>query len=189
VYLTYIIENYDTLRDITVFLHAHWRGEFAWHNDAPGKDNAAALRLLRLDHVLAQGYVNLRCRTDIGCPDVVQPFRDPPNANALIEHNMADAWLAMFGDAVPVPRVIGVPCCSQFAVSRAQIHAREKREYERVHAWLMGTELDDQLSGRVLEYLWHIIFGKEAQQYEDFSFFFSLIFLFCYLPFPLFQLF
>jgi hypothetical protein len=35
-------------------------------------------------------------------------------------------------------------------------------EYLRMHKWLMNTKLDDQTSGRVFEYLWHIIFGQES---------------------------
>ena len=67
----------------------------------------------------------------------------------------------MFTD-VDVPKVIGVACCSQFAVSKRQVLTRSKKDYERYMKWLMESKLEDAISGRVLEYLWHVIFGMEA---------------------------
>jgi len=73
---------------------------------------------------------------------------------------MPDAWRALFGND-HVPTVIATPCCAQFAVSREQVLKRSKEEYERFLKWLLDTPLDDFTSGRVFEYLWHVIFGKE----------------------------
>lgn len=75
----------------------------------------------------------------------------------------------MMGDNVPVPTEVATPCCGQFAVARWQVLKREKSEYERYRKWLMETELEDAESGRVFEYMWHIIFGRDAvfcEQYE-----------------------
>lgn len=60
-----------------------------------------------------------------------------------------------------MPEVVGVPCCSQFAVSRDQVLRRPKADYERYYNWVLSTELSDDVSGRVLEYSWHIIFGMD----------------------------
>lgn len=162
------MENYDNLRDITVFLHAHRNGSlYAWHNDAPGHDNVLTLKALQLNYVLKEGYVNLRCRTKPGCPVPIQPFRDPPgdpsNPETVVEQNLPEAWNYMF-PGVPVPHAIGVACCAQFAVSKQQIRARPREEYERIFQWLMETTLSDWYSGRIMEYLWHIIFGQGVQQ-------------------------
>ena len=159
-YLTYLVDNYNNLSDIIVFLHAHQKGyPEAWHTDAPDYDNVNALRMLRLQRVQEQGYVNLRCLPIPGCPDEVQPFRDPPEEHRVVEHVLPDAWHYMFG-STEVPRVIGIACCSQFAVSKKQVLARPKEDYARYLQWLMETELEDAVSGRVFEYLWHIIFGQ-----------------------------
>lgn len=164
-YLNYIMEHYDDLRDITVFLHAHRNGSlYAWHNDAPDHNNVVTIQSLRLGHVLEQGYVNLRCRHLPGCPPAsIQPFRDPPDTGKQVEPYMAEAWEYMF-PGIPVPLEIGVACCAQFAVTREQIRARPREDYERIFSWLMETSLNDSISGRVLEYTWHIIFGRKAQQ-------------------------
>lgn len=62
----------------------------------------------------------------------------------------------------PFPGEIGAPCCAQFAVSKTQVLKRKKEEYERYRQWILDTELSDAKSGRTMEYLWHVIFGKEA---------------------------
>ena len=160
------MEAYDDLRDITVFMHAHRNGKVAWHNDAPGHDSVVTLKSLKLDYVLEKGYANLRCAPIPGCPAAIQPMRDRPTSTET-EQNMADAWEHIFPD-VEVPEKIGVACCAQFAVTKQQIRSRPKEDYERIFQWLMETPLDDAISGRIMEYLWHVIFGREPQQLVQF---------------------
>lgn len=119
------------------------------------------MKMLNLDFVRESGYVNMRCQWYPGCPDWVQPARsqdvdDPEN----LEKGMPEAWRDLFGEEEEVPTIIATPCCAQFAVSKEQVLKRSKEEYELYHKWLMETEMSDKLSGRVFEYLWHIIFGK-----------------------------
>jgi len=57
---------------------------------------------------------------------------------------------------------VWAPCCAQFAVSREAIYQRPLADYVSMRQWLMETELDDARSGRVFEFLWHVIFGQEA---------------------------
>ena len=166
-YLTYIVNNYDSLRDVTVFLHPHRVGRGAWHNDAINHDNVISLHMLRLSHVLNNGYVNLRCRTDLGCPAEIQPFRKEQESDNEVESIMPEAWISLFGGDMPIPNEIGVACCAQFAVSKEQVLTRPKEDYERYHKWLMETSLDDAVSGRIFEYLWHVIFGREAKHCPD----------------------
>ena len=168
------MEAYDDLRDITVFMHAHRSGNLSWHTDAPGHDAVINLKSLKLDYVLEKGYANLRCRAQPGCPVAIQPFRDGPipeeitrnNAMRVVESNMVQAWEYIF-PGTSVPEQIGAACCAQFAVTKQQIRNRPFEDYERVFQWLMESPLDDAISGRVLEYLWHILFGRNAQQYDE----------------------
>ena len=39
---------------------------------------------------------------------------------------------------------------------------RPRGDYERLRGWIVETEKSDALSGRVMEFLWHVVFGKEA---------------------------
>ncbi|KAI1615453.1 hypothetical protein EDD36DRAFT_432867 [Exophiala viscosa] len=159
-YLTFIIDHYDTLPSTVAFMHAHHKG--AWHTDTPNSDSVFLLRDLRLDFVQQQGYVNLRCQQNPGCPAECQTNRDDGREDHGAERAMHQAWRTMFGAQLTVPDILAVPCCAQFAVSRDQIRQRELAEYVRYRDWLLATELDDYTSGRVFEYLWHVIFGKQA---------------------------
>jgi len=54
------------------------------------------------------------------------------------------------------------PRAAQFAVSREQVLQRPREDYIRFRQWVIDTDKDDATSGRVMEFLWHVIFGKEA---------------------------
>ncbi|KAJ5382014.1 uncharacterized protein N7496_004442 [Penicillium cataractarum] len=168
IYLQYIIDHYHKLPEYMVFLHAHRNAD---HVEFWEQDNALTVQRLQLDYLKKVGYVNLRCGWGPGCPDEVQPFRQLDGRTTEIA--FAGAWIRIFNNT-DVPEVVATPCCAQFGVTRAQVHARPLSDYQSFHRWLMETELDDETSGRVFEYLWHIIFGQDPvfcpskqQCYED----------------------
>lgn len=157
-YLTFIINNYYSLPDYMVFLHAR---RYQWHNDDVMYDHVPVLKALRLSYVGEVGYHNLRCNGDPGCPVEVRP--NPGGEDGIYD------WAAAYGDAweqlwpgVPMPLEIGAPCCAQFAVSRTQVLQRTVRDYERVRQWLWTTHIESYKSGRIMEYTWHIMFGQDA---------------------------
>jgi hypothetical protein len=155
IYLQYIIDHYHKLPEYMVFLHAH---RWATHVEFWEQDNALTVQRLQLDYLKQVGYVNLRCGWGPGCPDEVQPFRQLEGRTTEIA--FAGAWIRIFNNT-DIPEVVATPCCAQFAVTRAQVHTRPLSDYQSFHRWLMETELDDETSGRVFEYLWHIIFGQD----------------------------
>ncbi|KAL2163016.1 hypothetical protein VTH06DRAFT_6852 [Thermothelomyces fergusii] len=174
VYLSHIIDNYDALAAVTVFTHA---SRFAWHNDDPDYDAVPGLRRLNVAHVRAAGFANLRCVWMLGCPAEMAPHADAAAAAAAAAGNATTTTTAAAGttakavfkrafeELMPgaaVPERVGVGCCSQFAVSRDAVRARPRADYARWRDWLLRTPLADEVSGRVFEYMWHIIFGKEA---------------------------
>lgn len=58
-YLTYIIEAYDGLPDVSIFMHSH---EATWHNnDLLNLSSAALVRHLNDERVMREGYMSLRC--------------------------------------------------------------------------------------------------------------------------------
>lgn len=100
VYLQYITDNYDRLPSTIIFLHSHRDGyPRAWHTDADGYSNVQAVRSLRVDFVQRNGYANLRCIFVPGCPDEIQPFRNPRDEWRSTEHAMADAWPILFNNS------------------------------------------------------------------------------------------
>lgn len=165
VYLTYIIDNYHSLPDYAIFTHAN---RFQWHNDDPDYDGLAVLRRLQLPHIHSQGYVNLRCVWVLGCPVEIRPFDDEGDTDPY--KKTASVYKRAFQELMPgmeVPPQVGQSCCAQFAATRETILSRERSEYEGMREWIMATDLDDATSGRVFEYMWHIIFGKEAVHCPD----------------------
>ncbi|KAJ5688792.1 hypothetical protein N7462_003184 [Penicillium macrosclerotiorum] len=167
VYLTYLIDRYWTLPDVVVFVHG---ARYQWHNDNPSYDAVISLKDLKVDWVREAGYVNLRCTWVIGCPVELEParyFRERPDD---VQHPTAVAFPDSFMELLPgteLPETIGIPCCSQFAVSREAVHAHDRDTYIHMQQWLLNTPLTSDVSGRVFEYVWHILFGQSAQHCPD----------------------
>lgn len=160
VYLTYIIDNYDSLPDNVLFIHA---SRFQWHNDDPDYDGLPALQRFQIPYLQAEGYVNLRCVWTIGCPAEIRPLEDDGVEQNVVtaKHVYKEGFQELFPEEI-VPEVVAVSCCSQFGVTRETIRRRPRSDYTRFRRWLLDTSLDDNLSGRIFEFSWHIIFGKKA---------------------------
>ncbi|KAK5456852.1 hypothetical protein LTS15_004632 [Exophiala xenobiotica] len=160
VYLTYIIDHYDSLPDVVLFFHPH---KTAWHNNILlDIDAAKTIKLLNEPHVIRQGYFNTRCHLDPGCPNWLHI--DRPRWRHDLKHKPEEPALTsqlfhqLHGANVPVPSAISQPCCAQFAVSGERIRQRPREDYVRYRTWLLSTELDDKTSGRLMEYSWQYIF-------------------------------
>jgi len=179
-YLTYIIDNYNSsIPSIVAFLHAHQNGFFeAWHVDTPLHDNVVAMRSLQLKYVKKKGFVNLRCNWNPGCTKIGRSnshitkeiwydifdhtstpiYNSGTNGSAAlpafskVEDREKDLYMGAMN--------IWTTCCAQFAVSREQIYKRPLEDYVRIRQWIIDTEQTDAQSGRVMEFLWHVIFGK-----------------------------
>ena len=156
-YLSYIIDKYDTLPSTLAFIHPHRDGFLsAWHTDTPYHDNVDALNSLQLPFVQSNGYVNLRCNWNPGC---LEAHRE----NA---HVTSEVWHEVFRGTTTedshFPIQVGAGCCAQFAVSKSQVRQRPLEDYKHFRDWIIGTEESDAKSGRVMEFLWHVIFGKEG---------------------------
>jgi len=159
IYLTYIIDHYNTLPDVSIFMHAH---QYAWHNnDLLNNDAAEMVNRLSSERVLREGFMNLRCHWNPGCPDWVHPGVVEKDVNKQEESMMAQAWSEIFPDK-PIPEVLAQPCCAQFALSRDRIRAISLQQYEFYRQWLLRTRLDDQISGRIWEYLWQVVFTGQS---------------------------
>ncbi|KAF2181981.1 hypothetical protein K469DRAFT_587523 [Zopfia rhizophila CBS 207.26] len=159
VYLTFIIENYDKLPDNILFIHPN---RYQWHNDDPDYDGLPMLRHFQIPYLEEEGYVNIRCAWSLGCPSEIRPLAEEGEHRAAV-HAGGDykkAFEKLF-PGKPVPKYVGVSCCAQFAATREKILERPKSNYVYYREWLLSTDLDDAISGRILEYSWHMIFGKE----------------------------
>jgi hypothetical protein len=159
VYLSYIIDHYDDLPDTVMFMHAH---RHAWHNNMlMGLDAAEIVKRLNHERVARQGYMNVRCHHDPGCPDWIH--MDRPGGDFDFFHKPEEIyWRKEIWEEIhpgaPIPPSISGICCAQFAVSRQRIREVPLERFKHYRQWLLTTGMDDQFSGRVFEYIWHYIF-------------------------------
>ncbi|KIW19992.1 hypothetical protein PV08_00567 [Exophiala spinifera] len=157
-YLTYIIDFYDNLPDVSIFMHSH---QFAWHNDdLLNFDAGEMIKRLSSERVQRQGYMNMRCHWVPGCPEWIHPGQIEPDREKLEQSLMADAWAELF-PGKEIPGVLAQPCCSQFALSRDKIQELPKETYSHFRDWLLRSEHRDTMSGRIFEYLWQVIFTDQ----------------------------
>lgn len=114
------------------------------------------LRHFQLPYLEEQGYVNIRCAWSLGCPAEIKPLAEEGEHREAV-HAGGDykkAFQVLFPDK-EVPREVGVSCCAQFAATKEKIRERKQSDYVRYREWLINSDLDDSISGRVLEYSWH----------------------------------
>ncbi len=155
IYLTYIIDHYDSLSDVNIFMHNHQK---AWHNDdLLDQDSAQMIKRLSAERVQREGYMNLRCHWHPGCPDWMHPGETKMDVNKQEEVLLAKSWSELF-PMDEIPDVLAQPCCAQFALSRDRIRQLPLARYVFFRDWLLRTPLSDALSGRVWEYVWHYLF-------------------------------
>ncbi|KAL9124769.1 MAG: hypothetical protein Q9217_005931 [Psora testacea] len=159
VYFSYIIDHYEQLPDITIFMHAH---RFTHHNNELLEyDAAEMLRRLSNEHVIRQGYVNMRCSWSPGCPEWLHP--DPPEEllGRQEEAVLAESWHELFPHN-PLPKTLAQACCAQFALSKERILAIPRSRFVFYRDWIMRTPLSDYVSGRIWEYSWQFLFTSQS---------------------------
>lgn len=159
-YLTYLIQNYHNLPPTLVFLNTHQEERFK-ANNVPDFDKTKALNSLNTDTIKKSGFANLRCSSKTGCLDTHLPLRQPADEFRTLEVALSKVWKELFQNE-NVPEKVAAPCCGEFVVSRDQVKKRSLEDYTRFWEWLNKTPMDDETAGLVFEYLWHIIFGKDA---------------------------
>ncbi|KAL2074506.1 hypothetical protein VTL71DRAFT_8284 [Oculimacula yallundae] len=155
VYLTYIIDHYHNLSDVNIFMHSHRK---AWHNnELLDSDAVQVVSRLSSDRVQREGYMNLRCQWDPGCPGWMRPGSVEEDVGKQEQTMLAKSWSELFPED-PIPNVLAQPCCAQFAVSGDRIRSLPRERYVFFRDWLLGTNLSDYFSGRVFEYIWQFVF-------------------------------
>ncbi|PSN74939.1 hypothetical protein BS50DRAFT_27669 [Corynespora cassiicola Philippines] len=161
-YLSYVINNYESLPDYSIFIHGH---RLSWHQEG---DMVDIINNFRLPALIKAGYAPLRCDWYPSCPQEIRPIHHdavvwgPGVHREDTEWVIAYVWKALFGPDEELPETIASQCCAQFAVTRSAIQSRSKWEYERMRQWLVETYLINDVSGRVFEKLWAYIFTKES---------------------------
>lgn len=159
-YFTYMHDFYETLPDISIFIHPH---EAPWHVDAALRQSMTfALSRLDLHQVVRKQYFNLRVGWKDACPDWINTTKTQDESWKSEEPFVWWAFRANFGEHIAVPEILAGPCCSQFAVTRDAITRRPKEQYRRSMDWLINVDWDDYITGRVWEHMWPYLFVEQA---------------------------
>ena len=159
IYLTYIIDHYDNLPDIAIFMHAH---RWTHHNNhLLGHDAVQMIRRLNSDYVTRKGYVNMRCEWYPGCPEWLHPDNAKESLAKQEEEVLSRSWKELFPTS-PIPKALGQACCAQFALSRERILSISLSRYIFYRDWVMRTPLSNYISGRIWEYTWQFLFTGQS---------------------------
>ena len=159
-YLRFIIDYYDDLPDITVFLH-----------DAPEKHNREIKKwipCLRPDTwftYVTRSRIENRCIIDSNDQSLVPKFDN----GAFVDYWSRFPWGEL--GLSRIPRCLSFYCCAQFALSREAIRHRPLSFYKALWSLTVNYVLDQNIArkfkgwslrqiGGVFEHSWHVIFGE-----------------------------
>jgi hypothetical protein len=145
VYLKYIIDYYDKLTDFTFFIHDE---EYAWHHSGSIIDKFnEALMSNKL-------YYNINDKCHWGKKNLI----DKNSYNDLLK------WYNKYvEDYIPISKVPNNTDfiydyfgSAQFLVHKDLIRNLPKEFYVKIYEWIITTDLPNYVSGRYLEWTWHI---------------------------------
>jgi hypothetical protein len=163
-YLSYFIENYATLPEVMIFIHA---GQMSWHNPfLLQHDLQQMMKVLRRNYIVEKGFVNLQCDWGHGCPDFLQMNVSAVKGRSLYHQtrNAQDAFAELF-PGQSMPNSLAVPGGGQFAVTRDLVHRIPLERFLFFRSWLMESSLDSYQAGQIFEFFWHMMFlGISASQ-------------------------
>ena len=189
-YLTFIIDNYANIPAAgAVFVHGSrgaWHNDDPDYDNAV---LLAALNVSRALQIM--GYHNLRCDWSLStCSPSLPPqgsletssqaIISPWDARAVSDSALPRALEALFGghegggrSLLGRTHAVRSQCCAQFVVSRDGIWQHSRDEYVALRQWLLDgsshkhsqnpkvAPQDDRVAGRILSYVWHILFIKQ----------------------------
>ena len=159
IYLSYIIDHYDALPDIIIFMHAH---RWTHHNNPSlSYDAAEMVRRLNGDYVTKEGYVNMRCHWAPGCPEWLHSGDIRESIQKQEELLLSRSWKELF-PLDPLPNALGQACCAQFALSKERVLSIPLSRFIFYRDWIMKTPLSDYISGRIWEYSWQYLFKGQS---------------------------
>jgi hypothetical protein len=149
-YLSFIINNYKTLRGKYIFLHGH---NTAWHYDTPA--HYQLKKLLKTSYFITNPFGGVYCITN--------------TVFTLGQHSGSMGkskewyWDKMFlGTRLRIPRMFRYPCCGTFFVEASHITQHSVKFYKKIRDNLSNFSIiykRKKLCGRVLEGSWKTIFN------------------------------
>jgi len=145
VYLKYIIDYYDDLPDFTFFIHDD---EYAWHHSGSiidKYDEAVKSNLM---------YYNINDRAGWNRRNLI-----PPETYAELL-KFYDKYIEAYIPISKVPNnedfIFGYIGSAQFLIHKKLIQNLPREFYSNLYDWIITTDLPNYISGRFLEWTWHV---------------------------------
>jgi len=153
IYLKYIVDNYNSLDEFTVFLHGH---EHAWHQS---KDIVSlildAMQEMNAQQVFLKSLNNYYCGSILG--------------NEWI--NEIKEWYNQYlkKELGPIDRhgdwTVGMPGCAQFIVHKSLIRLRSLEFYKNLLDWILETPIISFKTSRFMEWSWELFWEERGNFY------------------------
>ena len=109
---------------------------------------------------------------------------EPRNTRVTSDAALPRALAALFGDGDTSTKAkkekillgrndaVRAQCCAQFVVARERVWQHSRDEYIALRQWLLdgssnkgiAAPLDDRVAGRVMSYVWHILFLQQTER-------------------------
>lgn len=145
VYLKYIIDYYDDLPDFTFFIHDD---EYAWHHSGSiidKYDEAVKSNLM---------YYNINDRAGWNRRNLI-----PPETYVELL-KFYDKYIEAYIPISKVPNnedfIFGYIGSAQFLIHKKLIQNLPREFYSNLYDWIITTDLPNYISGRFLEWTWHV---------------------------------
>jgi hypothetical protein len=141
VYLKYIVDNYDNLSDFTFFIHDE---EYAWHHTGSIVDKFEEAVISNKQYY----NINDKC--------ILLSFKETRIHDLYLE--WYDCFVEKYIPITSLPKefLLGYRGSAQFLVHESIIRKLPKKFYEDLYTWIITTNLQNEFSGRFLEWSWHI---------------------------------
>ena len=148
-YLTYIINNYDTLHEYTIFLHGH---RTSWHCKENVDEKVNNL-------IIDRQYCNIndsvnKERIAMWCEMTQKHIPESINQISLILNEPIHIQHLVYNQA------------AQFYVHKDLIRRHPKEKYIQLHSFVMNTDILSWLTSRAFEYTWHYIFTGDHHDHS-----------------------
>lgn len=141
-YLSYIIQNYHSLPEYVAFIHGHENSEHQTDSTLNLILNSPEKEYFSINR---KDWRNTLSDNSTSEADKRAWKWIKDNFNSIVSH-------------LPLPNKLEFTACAQFIVSKQSILSNSIESYKHMMDWLESTELPDQITGRIFEYLWCYIF-------------------------------
>ncbi len=147
-YIRYITDNYYNLPDKLLFIHDH---QNSWHQDFP------------TDYIITNLNWELDSYFSINSRKVYQTISEDSSLEPSGYTWVKNQWF-LFEKYLQLPKQLVFYSCAQFCVNRELILQYPLNYYMDLLHWLTHTSLDNYISSRIFEYVWHYFFTKNPTE-------------------------